>query len=451
MKETLLNAIDQAEQSWKKLFRLAQKKNAAGLQPEIEKRFQAFKERVANLSGHLEKASGEHRYFNELKNRLEQSAQICEESLSKDIHKLKSCLSEQAENLRVIKDEAKHRWQEPLRVKILGIGEITTTIELTGPGAPRRIKPDTKSLVTLAVKKAPSFPDRQAAENYQAICYEYEKFLTEQLGIKTPYAEHQLMPGKEGRWLVYNLQERLPKESIACLLIQVADQDTIEKIFLRLLFEMKKLFEWNRAHPEYTIGFDGQIPNWAFIRFSPEHPTIDPDEPLLYIDTTTPLIRRDGKEQLDAELFIKGIPVFMRPVVRRFLLQGVLDRYYRPRDVMMDLIASFITHHRPDLVPRMTELANQWINSELSGFGIEPFGDKEISGYNNEDVLIWKFFRQMKRMDRFITEKVMGKKYEQRLPKGSPLGWENLVGAGGKGLTVPDSLKPMLEQRKAVK
>jgi hypothetical protein len=429
VKDELLKLVEQAEQHRKKMLKLA-KKNIVEVPAETKKVF-------SDLCAELEQAAGIHKYFTELRTRLLKNL----ESNAPD-------LKMQGEILRVIKDEAQHRWSEPLKAKILGIGEITTTIELTGPGAPRRIKAD-KSLVTLAVKKAPSFPDHQAALSYQAICYEYEKFLTETLGIRTPYAEHQLMPGKEGRWLVYNLQERLPKESIACLIIQVADQDTIEKMFLRLLSENKKLFEWNRGHPEYLVGFDGQIPNWAFIRFSAEHPNIEPDEPLLYIDTTTPLIRRDGKEQLDTELFIKSIPMFLRPIVRATLLKGVLDRYYRPRDVMMDLIASFITHHRPDLVPRMIELTNQFIKTELVGSGIEPFAEKEISGYNNEDVLIWKFFRQMKRMDRFITEKIMGKKYEQRLPQGSPLGWENLVGAGGKGLTVPDSLKPMLERRKS--
>ena len=215
-------------------------------------------------------------------------------------------------------------------------------------------------------------------------------------------------------------------------------------MFLRLLNEMKKIFKWNQAHPEYTIGFDGQIPNWAFVRFSPQHPIIEPDEPLLYIDTTTPLIRRQGKEQLDTELFIKSIPIFLRPIVRRTLLKQVLDRYYSPRDVTLDLIASLVTHKRSDLVPRAIELANTWMQTPIPEMNLHPFTEKEIAGYNREDVMIWKFFRQMKRMDRFITEKILGRSYEQRLPQGSPLEWENLVGAGGKGLTMPESLKSML-------
>jgi hypothetical protein len=114
---------------------------------------------------------------------------------------------------------------------------------------------------------------------------------------------------------------------------------------------------------------------------------------------------------------------------------------------MLDLIASFITHHRRDLVSSLVELANQWMAKELPELGLEPFSEKEILSYNRQDVMIWKFFRQMKRMDRFLTEKILGKSYEQRLPAGSPRSWENLVGAGGRGLTVPESLKPLLRRK----
>ncbi len=365
-----------------------------------------------------------------------------------ELEDLRRALSGEKRRLRRLIRELETPRQEPLAVKILGIGEITTTIELKGEGAPRRRRPGDQQWIGLAIKKAPSFPDKNSAENYQTICYEYENFLSRNLEIQTPYAEHRLLPGKDGRWLVYNLQERLPSEAIACLIIQVAAPEMIERVFLRLLLEMRKIFLWNRAHPEYRIGFDGQIPNWAFVRFGPDHPVIEPEEPLLYVDTTTPLIRRHGEEQLDTEIFIKSIPLFLRPIVRRTLLKEVLDRYYRPRDVMLDLIASFITHHRPDLVPRMVELANAWLKDNLSELELPPYTAKEIAAYNRQDVLIWKFFRQMKRMDRFITEKILGKTYEQRLPQGSPRNWENLVGAGGKGLTLPESLRTLSRDRK---
>ena len=351
--------------------------------------------------------------------------------------------------LQRLRRELELNWREPLRVKILGIGEITTTIELEGPGAPLRRKPDGKNWVRLAIKKAPSFPDKASAEKYISLCYEYENFLSRSLGITTPYAEHKLIPGQRDRWLVYNFQERLPSYTIACVIIRVAREEVIERIFLRLLNEMQKIFLWNINHPEYEVGFDGQIPNWAFIRFSSEHPEIEEDEPVYYLDTTTPLIRREGKEQLDVEIFLKSIPLFLRSIVRRTLLKEVLDRYYRPRDVILDLIASLITHHKPELVPKMVKMTNEWLKQNLSQLQILPYTVKEIISYNRQDVLIWKFFRQMKRLDRFITEKIFRKTYEQRLPHGSPVNWQNLVGAGGKGLTLPEELKTLMESNKS--
>jgi len=455
VKEKLLKLVEQTEKNRRRLCRLVKKSPGPGEEKQIAQAFSVFQANIEELTSALKAAVGRDRQLpgnlarslfaigRELKQKLELAAKHPED-LTRESTKI---FAEQKRLLALLEDEIRNRWPSPLRIKILGIGEITTTIELVGEGALRRKNPESGQWVSLAVKKAPSFPTRSEAEKYQSLCCEYEQFLSAKLGIKTPFAEHKLMPGKNGRWLVYNLQERLPSESIACLLIQVASQEMIEQIFLRLLQEMRKIFIWNHSHPEYLLGFDGQIPNWAFPRFGPQHPVIAENEPLLYIDTTTPLVRREGKEQLDTEIFIKSIPLVLRPIVRRTLLQQVLDRYYRPRDVMLDLIASFITHHRRDLVSSLVELANQWMAKELPELGLEPFSEKEILSYNRQDVMIWKFFRQMKRMDRFLTEKILGKSYEQRLPAGSPRSWENLVGAGGRGLTVPESLKPLLRRK----
>lgn len=455
MKEKLINLVDQAEKNRRRLCRLIASSIKPANEEQIAREFSALKAGIEELTSATNSAVEEADQLprslspslSDLCQKLEQDICHCAQTPKPASQDWKEYLAEQKRLLAILKNEIQNRWNQPLQIKILGIGEITTTIEVLGEGSLRRRHPESGQWVRLAVKKAPSFPTRSGAEKYQSLCYEYEQFLSARLGIKTPFAEHKLMPGKNGRWLVYNLQERLPSESIACLLIQVASQEMIERVFLRLLQEMKKIFLWNHSHPEYLLGFDGQIPNWAFIRFGPSHPVIEENEPLLYIDTTTPLIRGEGKEQLDTEIFIKSIPLILRPIVRRTLLQQVLDRYYRPRDVVLDLIASFITHHRGDLVPRMVELANQGMGKEIPELGLEPFSAKEILSYNRKDVLIWKFFRQMKRLDRFITEKIFGKSYEQRLPSGSPRFWENLVGAGGKGLTVPESLKPLLQQK----
>ena len=448
MKEEILTSTENALISCRMLSRLFVKNDLASFKNTLLEHNQ----KLAQLISQLELAVQDKKAPSHLSQVLlssikELKANLFEQSdvgqnLSKSIQER---LSAQKSILKRLKKDIASRWTNPLKVKILGIGEITTTIELIGDGAPFR-QVGNNRWAHLAVKKAPSFPDKASAEKYAQLCYEYEDFLTNTLGITTPYAQHKLMPAKDGRWLVYNLQERLSRESIACLIIQVANQKQIEAIFTRLLAELKKVFLWNLMHPEYQIGFDAQIPNWAFPEFQLEK-DIKEGEPLLYIDTSTPLIRRNGEEQLDAEVFIKSVPALLRPIIRHTLLKEVIDRYYRPRDVVLDLLASFITHHRPDLVPRMVELANQWIENELGEINIAPFNQKEIFSYNYQDVLIWKFFRQMKRMDRFITEKIFKKTYEQRLPKGSPKNWENLVGAGGKGLTLPEQWQSISAQR----
>lgn len=450
MKQEILNRMEKIERRLNHLLRITyERKSEPDLLDKIAPSLKELREDNKNLSPALDSIFRRSSFpeFSRLKEKIQGAIQFLGDFAGKDLDSWRGKMADQKRLLPKLRKEIQANWQEPLQVKILGIGEITTTIELRGEGAPRRRKPEDKSWVGLAIKKAPSFPDQAGAGKYRELCSEYENFLSQNLEIRTPYAEHRLMPGKGGRWLVYNLQERLPAESIACLIIQVADPENIERIFIRLLAEMRKIFVWNRSHPEYRIGFDGQIPNWSFVRFGPEHPVIEKNEPLLYLDTTTPLIRRNGAEQLDTEIFIKSIPIFLRPIVRRTLLKEVLDRYYRPRDVILDLLASLITHHRPDLAPGMVDLTNQWLQENLSELELQPYTVKEIVSYNRQDVLIWKFFRQMKRMDRLITEKILGKTYEQRLPKGSPDKWENLVGAGGKGLTVPETLKGLLKNK----
>ena len=225
MKQSLVKAIDQAEKSRARLFKLAARKaDFPNREAEINQAFPGFKSQVSGLVKDLGLSADAPKTISTLAQELEQNL-LATEAGKAD---LSVRLAESQKLLASLKDEILHRWSDPLKVKILGIGEITTTIELTGQGAPRRRKPGTNAWVSLAIKKAPSFLQKVDAEKYREICFEYEKFLSERLGIITPYADHALMPGKQGRWLVYNLQERLPKESIACLIIQVASPEQIE-------------------------------------------------------------------------------------------------------------------------------------------------------------------------------------------------------------------------------
>lgn len=287
-------------------------------------------------------------------------------------------------------------------IQILGIGEITTTVALQGPLDHRH--PQTGRRVAWAYKRLPSFPSEAEARDYMQLFSDYQDALA-QAGIRLPYQRPRLVRSQGKIW-VYVCQERLPAETIASRAIGPAPIAKCREIFGQVLNELLKVFLWNAAHPQLLLGFDGQIPNWVIA-----------DSGLLYLDTSTPLLRRHGQELLNTELFLKAIPILLRPLVRAFLLQDVLDRYYNPRLVTLDLIASFYTFRRPDAVPALVDHANLFLAREMAAFSLEPFTVQEIHSYHRSDLWLWKFLRAMKRLDRFLSEDLLGRPYEQRLPR----------------------------------
>jgi len=324
-----------------------------------------------------------------------------------------------------------------LRIHILGIGEITTTIEVEGPHW-HKIHPVEKRRMRLAYKRMPAFDTRAAADAYMAAHERYQVLLGG-FGIQPPWHDNLIRQRADGRWVVYNRQERFHNRLVACLVIHDLSTEGCIALFDRVLAALGPLFRHNLAGGEITFGMDAQIPNWVLTDYVPGRPETALSSGMAYIDTSTPLFRVKGVEQLDTNLFLKSVPLLVRPLLKYTLLPGIVQRYYQPREVTLDLIASYITHGRPDVAPELTDRANEF----LRGLGVvaKPITPKEVTSYNNQDVVIWNLFRSLKRVDRFFTERVFGKKYEQRLPPGSPSRWENLVGVGGMGLTPEDERK----------
>ena len=77
------------------------------------------------------------------------------------------------------------------------------------------------------------------------------------------------------------------------------------------------------------------------------------DATLLYLDTSTPILRLNGVEQLNAELFLRSAPPYLAWILRLLFLQEVVTRYYDARKVTIDLIANFYKEQRPELVPEL--------------------------------------------------------------------------------------------------
>jgi len=128
------------------------------------------------------------------------------------------------------------------------------------------------------------------------------------------------------------------------------------------------------------------------------------------------MLRINGEEQLDTELFLRPAPSFLAWILRLFIVQDVLDGYYDFRKVVIDILANFYKEQRPDLIPHTMQVANEFFSNEAAEFNLEPIEEKEISRYYKVDAFIWRLYLYMRRLDRFLSINVFGREYPYILP-----------------------------------
>ncbi|MFX1438196.1 MAG: hypothetical protein ACFFAA_13560, partial [Promethearchaeota archaeon] len=134
-------------------------------------------------------------------------------------------------------------------------------------------------------------------------------------------------------------------------------------------------------------------------------------------DTSTPLFRKNNVEAMEAELFLKSAPSFLRFLIKALFVQEVVDRYYDWRLVAIDLIANFFKEQKSEIIPRLIRRINQFFKEEAKDFNIEPITFEEVHKYYKNDKMIWVIFQNARRLDRFLKTKLFKKKYDFYLPE----------------------------------
>ncbi|GMT46239.1 MAG: hypothetical protein IEMM0006_2071 [bacterium] len=288
----------------------------------------------------------------------------------------------------------------PIPVSVLGHGEISTVVTF-----------EESDFSNEAFKRLPLFSTAEEVEDYCNLYLEYNQLLKD-VGIETPVSHAYWVKGHKGRFVAYLSQERLPREAIGNKIIQQHSREE-SLILLRLVLDkMRKLWQQNRDNNELILGLDSQISNWAIKNYDSRQ-DISEESSLLFIDTSTPFIRKNGVEQMNALLFLQSAPPVMRPVLRKFFLQDIMDRYYDFRLVLIDLIANLYKEQCADLIPDWLEVANRENQEFLSGNTIT---EKEVEKYYKEDKFIWQLFLGVRRANRFMNTKILGNRYEFTLP-----------------------------------
>jgi len=288
--------------------------------------------------------------------------------------------------------------KSPVPVNVLGYGEISTVVTF-----------EESDFSHEAFKRLPLFSTAEEVEGYCNLYMEYNQLL-KNIGIETPVSHAYWVRGHEGRFVAYLSQERLLRKAIGNKIIQQHSREESLILLKLVLVKMRKL--WQQNDEALMLGLDSQISNWAIKNYdNGQH--ISKESKLLFIDTSTPFIRKNGVEQMNALLFLQSAPPVIRPILYKFFLQEVMDRYYDFRLVLIDLIANLFKEQRADLIPAWLEVANNENQEFLSGNTIT---EKEIEKYYKEDKFIWQLFLGVRRANRFMNTRILGKRYEFTLP-----------------------------------
>ena len=290
----------------------------------------------------------------------------------------------------------------PIPARVLGYGEISTVFEIL----------DVKNI---AFKRMPLFDTMEQIRRYKDTYNRYNELLT-RIGMNIPDYGSEEIVTDDGRIVLYLYQRMVPSNAIGDKLIHSISEEEVLLLIQTILENLNHIWIFNQKEsPQFEIAIDGQVSNWAVKDYF-EGLTIRKDIPLLYLDTSTPLMRENGVEQLETQLFLKPAPPIMRWILKKFYLQDIVDKYYDFRRVALDLVANFYKEQRPELIPRLIELVNQFFLDEAIVKDLTPLSPDEIKEYYDDDASTWKLYLRVRRFHRYISTKILRRYYDYILP-----------------------------------
>jgi hypothetical protein len=262
-------------------------------------------------------------------------------------------------------------------LRVLGHGEISLVLGWPAD-APR-----------WACKRLPPFPSADRAGAYADTLGRYLTVLAER-GVTVLDTEVRSIERGGGGVAVYCVQPVLPAGTVATDVVR-AEPERAAAIFGQIVDHVF-------AAADERVGFDAQLSNWAAV-----------DGGLVYLDVTTPLLRRpDGSEELDTDLFLASFPWLLRAPVKRFVVPGVIDRYHRPRTVVLDLAANLLKERLEPHLPTVLAATDGRVDPPLS--------EAEVRADYRSDARTWAALQALRRADRAWQRRVRRRPYPFLLP-----------------------------------
>jgi len=265
---------------------------------------------------------------------------------------------------------------DPSGLQVLGYGEITTVVVCISGGTP------------YACKRLPPFATPEEASRYSALFEEYIETLAAS-GVRVVPSQLERLTADDGSVVLFCVQPVLPAGQLAVRVLERSDAESARRLFELVLGRIL-------SSVTRQVGLDGQLSNWM----------VDGDD-VLFLDVTTPMLKdAAGRDRLDTELFLAAVPTPVRPLFRRFVVPHVIDQYHDPRGV--DLLANLIKDDLEPYIAPFLELANPRLS--------RPISDDEVRRYYEGNARVWSAWQAMRRCDRFVRTRLLGKPYPFLLP-----------------------------------
>jgi hypothetical protein len=294
--------------------------------------------------------------------------------------------------------------ESPIPARVLGYGEISTVFEILDD-----------SQKNLAFKRMPLFDSIEQVRSYKETYNRYNELLNS-IGIDIPEFGAEEVVTEDDRIVLYLYQKMIPSQAIGNNLIHTESDEHIMELVETILEYLNKVWAFNESEsPHLQLAIDGQVSNWAVKEYC-EGLEINKGIPLLYLDTSTPLMKENEIEQLNTQLFLKPAPPIMRWILKKFYLQDIVDKYYDFRRVVLDLVANFYKEQRPDLIPNLIKLVNHFFSENAVIKELVPLSSDEVKDYYDDDASTWRLYLRVRKFHRYVSTKILRRYYDYILP-----------------------------------
>lgn len=245
------------------------------------------------------------------------------------------------------------------------------------------IEPGMEGLNEQYFKKIEFFKSAEQANIFRTMFFEYESLL-DSAGITIPESDCRVIEHKK-KSNVFIAQQKIEPQRQCINFYHSKDYEKIRFIFRAILDNLQKISEFNRINePQIIIGIDSLLSNWYIINYTKLKVKLG------YLDTSMPRYLIQEKEQVSVHTFFRKTPGRLKHLLYSNRARGIGS--YGLRDMLIELIAGFFQHDRPDLATEMLPEANRCLMNHL----MLPLSIEETRSHYRKNNLARLFWRPLK-------------------------------------------------------